>query len=188
MWLPTARAPGGEGRQAGSRAVRPPLPVHPLLRPGNQFILFCLCSLNTQQRLDRAGGQGSCRHCQESLKVGRKPSQRGGACLPEASGTAPDRQAGRAPEKRTRPCRPHTKAKMRLPGSHSGLYSGHRSALGPGLTRGGTSCQVRRLCVHSFSERPDPAGTLDTVHSLSMPPLPGDSREPQSSVTLLFTV
>lgn len=143
---------GGEGRQAGSRAVRPPSPVRPLLRPGNQFILFCLCSLNTQQRLDRAVGQGSCRHCQVSLKVGRKPSQRGGACLPEASGTAPDRQAGRVPEKRTHPCRPHTKAKMRLSGSHSGLDSGYRSALRPGLTREG---QVARptafACIASQS-------------------------------------
>lgn len=139
--------------------MRPPSPVRPLLRPGNQFILFCLCSLNTQQRLDRAVGQGSCRHCQESLKVGRKPSQRGGACLPEASGTAPDRQAGRAPEKRTHPCRPHTKAKTRLPG-----WSIQWPSLSPGTRphQGGTSCQAHCLCVHSFSELPDPAGILDT--------------------------
>lgn len=163
--------------------MRPPSPVRPLLRPGNQFILFCLCSLNTQQRLDRAVGQGSCRHCQESLKVGRKPSQRGGACLPSASGTAPDRQAGSAPEKRIHPFRPHTKAKKRLLGSHPGVYSGHHSALGTGLTREEQAARLTASVCIAF-ELPDPAGVLAAVHSLSMPPLPEDPREPQPSVTL----
>lgn len=90
MWLPTARAPG-RGRQAGRRtAPAPPPHARPLLRPGNQFILFCLCSLNAQ-RPDRAGSQGSCSRCQESASVGVEAEQGRGLEPPQAPGRPPGR-------------------------------------------------------------------------------------------------
>ena len=96
-----SQSPWEGGRQAGSRAA--PAPLHrarPLLRPGNQFILFCLCSLNAQ-RPDRAGSQGSCSRCQESGGWGWKLCRGGGACLPSrgqplAGGRKSHRGAGTA--------------------------------------------------------------------------------------------
>lgn len=131
MWLPTARAPG-RGRQAGSRAAPAPPPhARPLLRPGNQFILFCLCSLNAQ-RPDRAGSQGSCSRCQESASVGVEAEQGRGLEPPQAPGQPPAggrKSSGgllspRGPHRRRRCLQPRP-----LP-TEAHLW-GHRVAQGP---------------------------------------------------------
>lgn len=77
-----SQSPWDGGRQAGSCAVLAPLHrVRPLLRPGNQFILFCLCSLNAQ-RPDRAGSQGSYSRCQESGGWGWRREGEGARVFP----------------------------------------------------------------------------------------------------------